>query len=244
MAYTLTYDEKVNGWTSFFSYHPEMMVNLNNDFFSFKNGQLFIHEQENISTRNSFYGQPSAPTSVEVVMNASPSEIKIFKTIELEGSSCNWDVDIDTNLTSGHILKESFKDKEGICYEYIKRNEEDVLDAKQLSIQGIGAVSSVNAGLFTFTFVPDNISVGDTLYYESAGSAIKVGTITAKTTTTVVVSTVVATPSAGAFMFVGKSAVAESYGLKGYYASVKLTNEETGNIELFAVNSEVSKSFP
>lgn len=244
MSYTLTYDEKVNGWTSFFSYYPEMMVNLNNDFFSFKNGQLFIHEQESLTTRNSFYGQPSAPTSVEVVMNTAPSEVKIFKTIELEGSSCRWDVDINTNLTSGHILKESFKDKEGICYEYIKRNEDDILDAKQLSIQGIGVVSSVNAGLFTFTTVPENISVGDTLYYELSGTAVKVGTITAKTSTTVTVGSVTATPSAGAFMFVGKSAVAESYGLKGYYANVKLTNEDSGPVELFAVNSEVSKSFP
>ena len=243
MAYTLTYDEKVNGWTSFFSFYPEMMVNLNNDLYSFKNGQLFIHDQD-LPVRNSFYGQASAPTTVDVVMNASPSEIKLFKTIELEGSTCNWEAEITTNLTEGHILNESFKKKEGICYEYIKRNEEDVLDTTQLSIQGIGNVSSVVGGAFNFTSVPNNISVGDKLFYQSGTAAVYAGIITDVDPTVVTVGTVLSTPSAGAFMFVGKSAVAESYGLKGYYANVKLTNQDSGPVELFAVNSEVSKSFP
>jgi hypothetical protein len=243
MSYTLSYDEKVNGWVSFFSYQPEMMVNLNNDMYSFKSGQLYIHEQDTI-TRNSFYGQPSAPTTVEAIMNASPSEVKIFKTIELEGSSCAWDVEIDTNLISGHIDKESFKDKEGICYEYIKRNEEDILDTKLLSVQGVGEVSSVSGSTINFTSVPNNINVGDSLYYQVAGTPIKVGTITAVTSTSVSVGSVLSSPSVGSFAFAGKSSVAESYGLKGYYASVKLTNEDTGPIELFAVNSEIIKSFP
>ena len=82
MPKTLSYDEKVNGWVSFFSYYPEMMVNLNNDLFSFKGGQLYIHNQET-STRNSFYGNASEPTTIDTILNDSPSEIKIFKTIEI-----------------------------------------------------------------------------------------------------------------------------------------------------------------
>jgi hypothetical protein len=245
MSYTLSFDEKVNGWTSFFSYIPERMVNLNNDFYTFKNGQLYIHEQD-LSERNSFYGQPPAPTSVEVVMNSAPSEVKIFKTIELEGNNCNWDVEVQTNLMSGHILKESFEEKEDICYEYIKRNEEDILDTKLLSVQGIGALVDLDISPPTFNFssVPSNINVGDTLYYQSTGDPVKVGVVTQLTSTSINVDNVLSSPSVGDFMFVAKPSVAESNGLKGYYASVKMVNEETGPIELFAVNSEISKSFP
>lgn len=244
MSYTLTYDEKVNGWTSFFSYYPEMMVNLNNDFYSFKNGQLYVHDQD-LENKNSFYGADPAPTSVEVIMNTAPSEVKIFKTIELEGSSCSWDVDIQTNLSNGHILKESFKDKEGICYEYIKRNSEDVLDTKQLSVQGIGALVNIdiNPTIYKFSQIPSNINVGDTLYYQSGATPVKVGVITG-ISSGITVDASLSSPSVGDFMFVAKPAVAESYGLKGYYASVTLTNEEPGHVELFAVNSEISKSFP
>jgi hypothetical protein len=97
---------------------------------------------------------------------------------------------------------------------------------------------------YNFNTVPHNISIGDVLYSSSNGSYTKVGTITSKTKTSVTVDTELSTPSQGQFMFVAKSTVAESYGLKGYYASIRLTNNGTLPVEVFAVNSEVSKSFP
>lgn len=97
---------------------------------------------------------------------------------------------------------------------------------------------------YNFNTVPHNISIGDVLYSSSNGSYTKVGTITNKTTTSVTVDNELSTPSQGQFMFVAKSTVAESYGLKGYYANIRLTNSGTSPVEVFAVNSEVSKSFP
>ena len=32
MAYTITFDEGAKGFTSFFSYVPEFMIGMNNDF--------------------------------------------------------------------------------------------------------------------------------------------------------------------------------------------------------------------
>lgn len=243
MPYTLSYDEKVNGWVSFFSYYPEMMVNLNNDLFSFSGGQLYIHNQET-GTRNSFYGQPSAPTSVEVTFSDSPSEIKTFKTIELEGDSGEWDVTVVTDLEEGHILKESFKKKEGIFYEYIKRNEDDILNFKALSIQGIGELVIFQNDRFEFTEVGTNINVGDKLFFDGSGTPTLVGTITEVSSGHVSVDSVLVAPTAGSFMFVGKSPLAESTGLKGYYAGVTLTTTQSDPVELFAVNSEIVKSFP
>lgn len=243
MPYTLSYDEKVNGWVSFFSFYPEMMVNLNNDLFSFSDGQLYIHNQET-GDRNSFYGEPSASTTVEVLFNDSPSDIKTFKTIEIEGDTSAWDVTVATDLEEGHILKESFKTKEGRFYEYIKRNEDDILNFKALSIQGIGELEIFQSGQFQFTSVPNNINVGDKLYVNSIPAPELVGTITAVGSNYIEVDTVLVSPAAGSFMFAGKSPVAESTGLKGYYASVTLTNTQTDPVELFAVNTEIVKSFP
>jgi hypothetical protein len=69
------------------------------------------------------------------------------------------------------------------------------------------------------------------------------GSVTDKTSTTLVVDTVNNTPSVSDFCFVAKNPEAESYGLKGYHANVRLTNNTTEPLELFAVNSEVVKSF-
>ena len=41
-----------------------------------------------------------------------------------------------------------------------------------------------------------------------------------------------------------KSSVAESHGILGHYAVFSLTNNNTSKVELFAVESEVMKSFP
>ena len=40
---TLTFDDGVKGWTSFYSYIPDFMIGMNNYFYSFKNGNLYRH---------------------------------------------------------------------------------------------------------------------------------------------------------------------------------------------------------
>ena len=143
--YTLTFDEKINGWTSFHSYEPELMVNLNNDLFSFKDGQIYLHGRDT-GIRNQFYDNDPAPTEIELVLNDNPSDVKTFKTIEIEGSTGRWDTEVKTNLESGLIPKEKYKNKEGMFYEYIRRNESDEIDPKLLSVQGVGVVTSIEDG--------------------------------------------------------------------------------------------------
>ncbi len=50
--YTLSFDERVDGWTSFKSFLPEAGFSLNNNYFTFKYGRLYCH---NNTRRNSFY---------------------------------------------------------------------------------------------------------------------------------------------------------------------------------------------
>jgi len=239
---TLTFDEKANGWTSFYSYNPELMTNLHNDFYSFKGGQLYIHNVDS-DVRNTFYGE-AFNTEIEPIINDSPSDVKIFKTIEIEGDSKEWDVEIYTDLESGHVNKADFENKEGFKYSYIRRNAEDEVNTDLLSVQGVGNLTAVSSPTFSFSKVPSNVSIGDVLYGFSGGSYNKIGTITSKTDTTVTTSSSSHIPSVGDFVFVAKNTVAESYGLKGYYASVKLINTGTIPVEVFAVNSEAIKSFP
>ncbi len=247
--YTLTFDEKVRGWTSFHSYVPEYMTALNNDFFSFKDGQLYQHNKTT-GDRNTYYGT-AYNSEVEISQNAAPSEVKIFKTIEIEGNSSGWDVTIVTDLDEGHIDKSSFlKDEsdintynEGVYSTHIRRNTADEVNTELLSVQGIGNLDLLNGTVYGFNAVPSSISVGDVLYQAVGGSYSRVGVITNKDGTSITLGTASIIPSVGDFMFAAKSPIAESYGLKGYYASVRLVSGSTSPVELYAVNSEVSKSF-
>jgi hypothetical protein len=239
---TLAFSEYNKGWTTFYSYLPENMINMNSDFYTFKDGQLWKHHA-NEDSRNTFYGE-EYNTEVTFVSNASPSEVKIFKTIEIEGDNGNWDVTILTDLDRGHVNKESFKEKEGQYYSYIRRDESDAAKPELLSVQGIGNLVLLDNLTYTFNLVPNNISVGDALFRAVGGSYQFIGNVSERTDQSLILggSSVVVNP--GDFMFSAKNPIAESYGLKGYYAEIKLTNNSTEPIEIFAVNSEISKSYP
>ena len=239
---TLTYDEKVRGWTSFHSYYPEFMVNMNNEFFTFKDGQIYVHNQQE-GARNTFY-EEAGNTEVEFVMNESPSDVKILKAISLESNNKTWDATITTDLDSGHVDKSSLEDKEGLNYAYIRRDADAEIDTSLLSVQGIGEISGISGTTLTFGSVPHNIDVGDIAYQMVNDEYVKIGVIDNKTGTTCEMDALANTPSVGDFIFSVKNNVAESYGLKGYYAKLRMTSESTDPCELFAVNTEVVKSFP
>jgi len=79
---TLSFDERVDGWTSFKSFIPENGFSLNNTYYTFKNGELYCHDSV---TRNTFYGTVS-PSSVKFIFNDFPQSVKSFKTLNYEGS--------------------------------------------------------------------------------------------------------------------------------------------------------------
>lgn len=250
MTYTLTYSEGAKGWPSFYSFHPEAMIGMNNYFYSFKNGRLYRH---NTGVRNNFYGTPY-PSTITGVMNDEPSTVKTFKTISLEASS-PWNCTVTSDLGSGYIDREWFSLKEGDYYAHIRRNDDDgVLEMR--SLQGIGSCIDVNstdtsAVVVTFSFRPDSmISVGDKMYQQSEGVLGLVGNITAISGTTITVDTTLnggSIPANEVFLAYIKNNVAESYGTTGYYMQYKLelpTYASSTFTEIYAIGSSLFKSYP
>lgn len=244
--YTLTYDEKVKGWTSFHSFVPEYMANLNNEFFTFKDGQIYLHNVDS-GARNNFYGT-QYETEIETIINDGPSEAKIFNVLELEGNSKNWNITINTDIDSGHINKDSFKTKEGFHYSYIRRDTADIVNTELLSVQGVGNIvtGGINVANNTLTFglVPSTISVGDSFYTIQGGLYQKIGDILSISGGVVGFSDFNYIPPAGNFCFAAKNPLAEAYGLKGYFATIRLVNSDEGAVEIYSLNTEAIKSFP
>ena len=99
---TLSYSEKVKGWVSFKSFIPENGVSLSNEYYTYKEGALFMHHVEipNSNTQivdnyNVFYGVDSYESEVEVLLNDAPSVVKGFYTLNYEGSQSKIDQFID-----------------------------------------------------------------------------------------------------------------------------------------------------
>ncbi len=128
---TLSFDEQVKGWTSFYSYKPLQMFSIRNNFFTTNSGKMYRHYQPNanISPRGNFYGQ-QYDSSIETIFNDNPSLVKSFKTINYEGSG-NWEMatfNTDQDSASSiskftvpttlqemqdSLLKQEFKEKDG-----------------------------------------------------------------------------------------------------------------------------------
>ena len=94
---TLSFDETINGWTSFYNYKPAAGTSLKNQFYTIDNGDstnknaaLYRHYSQNVN-RAQFYGT-TYNASIKFVLNPSVSMSKVFKTINYEGSN-GWQVD-------------------------------------------------------------------------------------------------------------------------------------------------------
>ena len=246
--YTLTYSPMLEGWTSFHSYYPEWMTNMNNFLYTFKSGELWKHNTN--ATRNSWYGAASDASKVTIIFNDAPSESKMFKTLACETDS-PWKATVTTDLNSGVMEASYFELKEGDYFTYIRRNP-DTVDLKAMSTQGIGSASSVtliSAGNYRINFTFDigtTVSIGDTIYIGAVGGLTIAGVVTAHNATSVTINMVVGgtVPVAGNFIVFVKNAVAESYGARGYFMSVLLENTSSAAVELFAISSQVFKSYP
>jgi len=140
---TVTFSEKVNGWTSFKSFIPENGLSLSKKYFTFDKGALYQHyvpkkgnslgeyidgnfveyEPKEANNYNIFYGvnDPESHSSITAVLNQEPSIVKTFNTLNYEG-------------TQAHILKPSTVYKDGL----IVKSENDLTNTNNAITLGLG----------------------------------------------------------------------------------------------------------
>ena len=264
--YTLSYSPSSNGWTSFHSFYPDWMANLNNDLYTFKDGKVWKHNTNEL--RNNYYGVQYNST-IRTTINDYPDTPKMFKTISMKGSSLGeWYANVNSDLGSGFVPVSGFEKKEGNWYAYIRRYDGDI-DTKFLSTKGIGKIVSTSVvtpgvshnvifnGDITSKLTAKSASHdnGDLLYtIEDPRLFVgQVNTVTYSSGTNLTTVNVVKFPVATgpnlvvraplSFVAAAKSSTAESYGLRGVFMDVQMTNISTDHTELFNISSEIFKSY-
>jgi len=104
---TLSFDEEVLGWTSRFSYKPNLSGSLRNNYYTFKDGNIWKHYADPVIDAINyceFYGV-QYDSSVSLVFNPEVSVVKNFNTINYEGSD-GWALSsIYTNTDTGIPIK-------------------------------------------------------------------------------------------------------------------------------------------
>lgn len=270
---TISYSENSDGWTSFWSYEPDWMIHINNLMYSFKNGNLYLHNDETVSyNRTVFYGVPYG-CMVRTIFNDDPLSVKMYKAISLDGTD-KWRTSLETDLQVGGIDESWFIEKEGNYFSFIRNydlitsNPSSItnisqIDGKSIYIQGIGKtaasavlnhVSILGQGIDT----QPNINDGDYIYAMPnsisnpsqlsgvmsyigraidfvPGTMFSYGVLNFQTNISV---------SAGMNLVCVKNTLSESYGIRGYFMDITLSNNNLEFIELFDISASVFKSFP
>jgi len=172
IAKTVTFKEDVKGWVSFKSFTPENAISCANEYYTFKDGNIWKHHDEFVN-RNTFYDQDLVPSTLEVVFNEVPGSVKSFKTVNYEGSQAKvtketgdneyfnladvegWHVtNVITNLEQGGITE--FINKEGKWFGYVTGNDVTInptgnvsgnYDTEDSSIQGIGRTAGTTTSV-------------------------------------------------------------------------------------------------
>jgi hypothetical protein len=240
MEDTLSYYNYANGWTSRWSYVPEWMTHMNSNFYTFKNGNLYIHNLN--QNRNNFYGVPGIST-LSTIFNVEPTTVKKFKNIFID-SNDPWKATMYTNLDQGFADYDYYDKKEGRWYAYIRIPQGDN-NAQLLSTQGIGDIVNYTSPTMYFNVdIQVNLNQGDKVYKIVGSSLVELGTVSAFTQNAISLSSIVSTPSVGDTIVIVKNAVAESFGPRGYYLQVDFENNKNYEVTMFAVGASVFKSFP
>jgi hypothetical protein len=236
----LSYYNYANGWTSRWSYVPEWMVHMNSNFYTFKRGNLYIHNLNPV--RNNFY-ETQYTSTLSTIFNIEPTTIKKFKNLYLD-SSHEWKATMHTNLDEGYIDYDWYEKKEGKWYAHIRRPSNNT-DYSLLSTQGIGNVSQViSSTIFFGSPIQVNLNIGDTVCKIVGSSLVTIGTILSFSEYSIDLTGILVSPAPGDKIVIIKNAVAESFGPRGYYLQVDLENDKSYEVTLFAVGASLFKSFP
>lgn len=273
MNYTLSYSQGVAGWVSFYSYYPEWMIGMNNYFYTFKGGDLYRHNvnQERNTFYKPWWtkltpSQPSEafkPSTIQTVFNNAVLENKLFKTVVLQGDAA-WSANLETDLQySGYIEQDWFQKKEATYFAFVRNNSLGELSLRSangigssLTVTGAGTTTAqVNFSINPLVSIGNIISIGDYVYFGGsqanlAGRVVDIivdypngiNRLIINNNSLVPLTTPI--PSNVNFFFFIKNSVAESHGVLGHYCTVTLQNYLSSKVELFAVESNVMKSFP
>lgn len=240
MQQTISYSDRAKGWTCFLPYFPNLMGRLNSEFFSLKEGQLWIHNDESNPVRNNFYGIQYS-SKITTVLNDASWQDNIFKNLVLESNSA-WDAKIKTNLSEGTLKSTEFNKKESRYFAFLRKNEDET-NFHGGDIQGVGVISSVSLLNITYGFIPEFVGIGDKLYQANGDDNEFIGTITNISSNVITVDAITTIPVPGYFSFSRKNSRVEGAEIRGYYAEISLENSETKPVELFAISSNIINSY-
>ena len=116
---TLSYDENVRGWVSFFTFKPSFIFSLKGRAYTTTNNELYLHYQNTLNGNYGVFYNTYSGSSIRFLVNSNPSTRKVFQTINYEGDN-GWKVaSMQSDVTRVDKTPNTVSsDLSGIVYSY------------------------------------------------------------------------------------------------------------------------------
>jgi hypothetical protein len=248
-GFTTAYNTDSSVWNTRYSYNPENITCIDDVLYTFKNGTMYKHHDG--VNRATYYGSADGSV-VEVVAAFNPSMVKSYEAISLEGTAA-WDTTITNTDQSSSIADTDYEQRERNWYAYIPRDSSANTGTTTITslsgsseIFALGAVSSVSGSDIVFTSDISYITfpIGASLYKVSGSTLVSITNTIASVsngTTITCASAVTGVSAADEIVAIANGAI-EGDQMRDYYAQIRLTNDSTSEVELYAVNAVFAKS--
>ena len=248
-GFTAAYNVDDSVWNTLYSYRPERIVCIDDILYTFKGGTMYKHTSA--SNRATYYGSADGAV-VEVVAAFNPSMVKSYEAISLEGTAA-WDTTITNTDQSATIADTDYDQRERNWYAYIPRDSSANTGGATITalsgtseVFALGAVASVSGSDIVFTSDISYITfpVGADLYKVSGSTLVSITNTIASVsngTTITCASAVAGVSPADEIVAIANGAV-EGDQMRDYYAQIRLVNDSTDEVELYAVNAVFAKS--
>jgi hypothetical protein len=248
-GFTTAYNTDSSVWNTRYSYNPENITCIDDVLYTFKNGTMYKHHDG--VNRATYYGSADGSV-VEVVAAFNPSMVKSYEAISLEGTAA-WDTTITNTDQSSSIADTDYEQRERNWYAYIPRDSSANTGTTTITslsgsseIFALGAVSSVSGSDIVFTSDISYITfpIGASLYKVSGSTLVSITNTIASVSngTTITCASAVAGVSAADEIVAIANGAIEGDQMRDYYAQIRLTNDSTSEVELYAVNAVFAKS--
>jgi hypothetical protein len=250
-GFTVGYDTDNKVWNTRYSYFPERIASLDDTLYTFSNGTMYAHTDA--ADRATYYGTAYG-AAVEVVSNSNPSMVKAYESISLEGTDA-WAAELTNTDQSATILSTDFDERERNWYAYVPRDSSantgtatitSLSGSSEMFVLGNVATGGVSGSTITFTTPIGDIAfpIGGALYKVSGSTFVSLNlTVTSiNGANQIGASGLIANVNNGDTIAVLANSGIEGDQMRDYYIKTRLTNSDTDEIELYAVNLVFAKS--
>lgn len=250
-GFTAAFSIDDNVWNTLYSYRPEAIACVDDALYTFKGGTMYLHSDA--VNRATYYGSAYGSV-VEVISSQNNSMVKSYEAMSLEGDSA-WAASLSNTDQSTSIALSDFDERERYYYAYIPRDSSanagsptitDLSGSSEVFVLGAVATGGVVGATMTFTTPVGAVPfpIGAALYKVSGSTLVSLSlTVTSITGASTIEcsGTVTNVANGDTIIALGNGAI-EGDQMRDYYLKIRLSNNSTSEVELYAINAIFSKS--